>query len=91
LDGLPVVGVNLSNYRVITFATHGLVAGDLTNAEPALVLTPPETGTELDDGLLTSSEVAQLKLNADLVILSACNTAAGDGTEGAEGLSGYVI
>ena len=56
--------------RIVTFATHGLVAGDLKNAEPALILTPPETGTSLDDGLLTASEVTQLKLNADMVILA---------------------
>ncbi len=48
---------------------------------------PPEVGTEQDDGLLTASEIAQLKLDADWVILSACNTAAADGTPGAEGLS----
>jgi CHAT domain-containing protein/Flp pilus assembly protein TadD len=85
-----VKSIDLSNTRIITFATHGLVAGDLKNAEPALVLTPPAKGTALDDGLLTSSEVAQLKLNADLVILSACNTAAGDKADGAEGLSGLA-
>ena len=85
-----VKSVDLSNTRIIAFATHGLVAGDLKNAEPALVLTPPKIGTALDDGLLTASEVAQLKLNADMVILSACNTASGDGTEGAEGLSGLA-
>ena len=83
-----VKSIDLSDTRVIAFATHGLVAGELSGvAEPALVLTPPETGTENDDGLLTSSEIAQLKLNADWVILSACNTAAGD-RPGAEGLSG---
>jgi len=76
---------------VLTFATHGLLAGDLKGlSEPALVLTPPKEGTELDDGLLTASEVAQLKLDADWVILSACNTAAPDGTPGAEGLSGLA-
>jgi CHAT domain-containing protein len=81
----------LEDYKVLAFATHGLVAGDLTGlSEPALVLTPPEEGTELDDGLLTASEIAQLKLDADWVILSACNTAAADGTPGAEGLSGLA-
>jgi len=82
---------SLSDYKVLAFATHGLVAGDLEGlSEPALVLTPPAEGSERDDGLLTASEVAQLKLDADWVILSACNTAAADGTPGAEGLSGLA-
>jgi CHAT domain-containing protein len=81
----------LSDFKVLAFATHGLVAGELTGlSKPALVLTPPEKATEMDDGLLTASEVAQLKLNADWVILSACNTAAADGTPGAQGLSGLA-
>jgi len=81
----------LSDFQVAAFATLGLVAGGLTGiSEPALVLTPPEKATEMDDGLLTASEVAQLKLNADWVILSACNTAAADGTPGAQGLSGLA-
>lgn len=66
-----VKAADLSNVRLLVFATHGLVAGDLKGvAEPALVLTPPAEGSETDDGLLTASEVAQLKLNADWVILS---------------------
>ena len=81
---------DLSSRRVIAFATHGLLAGDVGVAEPGLVLTPPATPTPEDDGLLKASEIAQLKLNADLVILSACNTAASDGTPGAEGLSGLA-
>ena len=64
--------------------------GGVQVSEPALVLTPPAEGSERDDGLLTASEVAQLKLDADWVILSACNTAAADGTPGAEGLSGLA-
>jgi CHAT domain-containing protein/Tfp pilus assembly protein PilF len=80
----------LRNYKIVYFATHGLVSGDINGlAEPALVLTLPERPTEQDDGLLTASEVAELKLNADWVVLSACNTAAGD-TPGAEGLSGLA-
>jgi CHAT domain-containing protein len=81
---------DLSSSRVIAFATHGLVAGDLKHlAEPALVLTPPQKGTPKDDGLLTASEITQLKLDADWIILSACNTAAAD-TPGAGGLSGLA-
>jgi len=86
-----VKALDLSSFRVVAFSTHGLMAGDMAElAEPALVLTPPENGTTQDDGLLTASEVAQLKLNADWVLLSACNTAAPDGTPGAEGLSGLA-
>ena len=85
----------LNKARVVQFATHGLVAGEterVANAlvEPALLLTPPTTPTEEDDGLLTASEVAQLKLDADWVVLSACNTAAGGGGKGAEALSGLA-
>jgi CHAT domain-containing protein len=80
----------LNQYRVIHFATHGLVAGDLSGlTEPALVLTPPAVPSDVDDGLLTASEIAALSLNADWVVLSACNTAAGSG-EGAEALSGLA-
>src|SRR5205823_5056999 len=57
--------------------------------EPSLALTIPAQPTELDDGLLTASEVALLKLNADWVVLSACDTIAGD-TPGAEALSGLA-
>ncbi len=78
---------NLDDVRVLAFASHGLVAGQLKGApELGLVLTPPEQ----DDGFLTASAVAQLKLNAAWVILSACNTASSDGTPGAEGLSGLA-
>ena len=58
-------------------------------AEPALVLTPPDVPTDADDGLLTASEIATLQLNADWVVLSACNTASGGG-DGAEALSGLA-
>ena len=80
----------LGDFRIVHFATHGLVAGEITGlAEPALALTAPETASETDDGLLTATEIAALKLNADWVILSACNTAAGD-RPGAEALSGLA-
>jgi CHAT domain-containing protein/tetratricopeptide (TPR) repeat protein len=82
----------LDQYRIVYFATHGLLAGDVADfaklkAEPALVLSLPETPTEFDDGLLTASEVAQLKLNADWVVLSACNTAAAEKPGALSGLA----
>ena len=83
--------MDLSRYRIIAFATHGLLAGEFRGlAEPALVLTPPNQETKVDDGLLTASEIANLKLDADWVILSACNTAGPEGRPGAEGLSGLA-
>jgi CHAT domain-containing protein len=69
---------------------QGLVADEIKGlAEPSLALTLPKEPSETDDGLLTASEVAQLKLNADWVVLSACNTIAGDKV-GAEALSGLA-
>jgi CHAT domain-containing protein/Tfp pilus assembly protein PilF len=80
----------LFDYRIVYFATHGLVAGEVKGlAEPALVLSLPVKPTPDDDGLLKASDVAQLKLNADWVVLSACNTVAGD-KPGAEALSGLA-
>ncbi len=82
---------DLSVYNVVYFATHGLVADDIKGLnEPALVLTPPDDPTDEDDGLLTASEISEnLKLNADWVVLAACNTAA-ESKPGAEALSGLA-
>jgi CHAT domain-containing protein len=80
----------LADYRIVHFATHGVLAGELApNTEPGLILTPPDKATAEDDGYLSASEIAALKLDADWVILSACNTAAG-GADKAEALSGVA-
>ena len=66
----------LAQYQVLHFATHGLVRGEIAGlAQPALVFTPKDMTDELNDGLLTASEIANLSLAARLVVLSACNTA----------------
>ena len=79
---------DLSNRRVVMFATHGLIPGDLNGLlQPALALSAPNVADIDGDGLLTLDEVLGLKLNADWVVLSACNTATGDGA-GAEAVSG---
>ena len=80
----------LSRYRVLHFATHGALAGEMSgSAEPGLILSPPEQATARNDGYLAASEVAGLRLDADWAVLSACNTAAG-GADNAEALSGLA-
>ena len=80
----------LAKYRMVHFATHGALAGQLDGTrEPGLILTPPDEATDEDDRYLSASEIANLKLDADWVILSACNTAAGGATN-AEALSGLA-
>lgn len=82
-----VKGASLADFRVLAFATYGLMAGEHPGAaEPGLVLTPPRAASALDDGLLTASEIAQLRLDAELVVLPESSTAAPDGTPGLDGL-----
>lgn len=83
-----VFEADLANRKVLMFATHGLVPGDLDGlSQPALALSAPEVSGSAGDGLLTQEEILGLKLNADWVVLSACNTAAGEGA-GSEAVSG---
>jgi CHAT domain-containing protein len=85
---LQVKTMDLSNRKVIAFATHALVPGDLDGLlQPALALSSPSITGDSEDGLLTMGEILTLRLNADWVVLSACNTGAAEGA-GAEAVSG---
>jgi|GEM_PF-3154526 CHAT domain-containing protein len=80
--------LDLSQYRVVMFATHGLMGGEMPGLfQPALALSNPAFTGETEDGLLTMEEILGLKLNAEWVVLSACNSAAA-GTATEESLSG---
>jgi CHAT domain-containing protein/Tfp pilus assembly protein PilF len=82
--------VKLSDFRVVAFATHGVIAGELAGqVEPGLLLSSSGDASG-NDGFVPASEIARLTMDADLVVLSACNTAAPDGSDGAEGLSGLA-
>ena len=79
---------DLSGFKIVAFATHGLVPGELDGlTQPALALSAPSVSGDEGDGLLTMEEILSLKLDADWVVLSACNTGAGAGA-GAEAASG---
>jgi tetratricopeptide (TPR) repeat protein len=67
---------DLDQFEVLHFATHGLEEGvwGCTKSPPALVTSFGDAGS---DGLLSFSEIAALRLNANLVVLSACDTASG--------------
>ena len=79
----------LARFRILSFATHGLIAGELGAANAGLVLTPPLQPDAVDDGLLSVAEIAGLRIDADFVILSACNTASGS-SRSSEGLAGLA-
>jgi CHAT domain-containing protein len=84
-----VLGTDFSKKNIIMFATHGLVPGELNGlTQPALALSSPDvTGESEGDGLLTMDKILELKLNADWVVLSACNTASsGNSSEAVSGL-----
>ena len=81
----PMSG-ELGQYQVLHFATHGIpetrvpVDGCMMDLPPSLVTTlvPPSADGQIQsDGLLSFDEVARLRLNANLVVLSACETSAG--------------
>jgi CHAT domain-containing protein len=83
-----VRGSSLARYRIVVFATHGLMPGDLSGlTQPALALTAPSVAGVEGDGLLRMEEILALRLDADWVVLSACNTGAG-AVAGAEAASG---
>lgn len=80
-----VLSTDLSHRKVVAFATHGLLSGEFPGVDqPALALANPGNGQH---GLLTLDDILGLKLDADWVVLSACNTAGGDGQSG-EAVSG---
>jgi CHAT domain-containing protein/tetratricopeptide (TPR) repeat protein len=81
-----VMDGNLGQYRFIHFATHGLL--DTQHPElSGLVLSLVDEQGKPQDGYLRPKEIAQLKLSADLVVLSACDSALGKDLE-SEGIMG---
>ena len=78
----------LARYKVIHFATHGLAVPEFPELS-ALVLSQLKKGNAGEDGYLRMGEIAQLKLQADFVNLSACETGLGK-VYGGEGIVGLT-
>lgn len=77
---------SLGDYRIVHFATHALLPTDLPClAEPVIVASTPPAAPDLKDALLDADIIGTLHLDADLALLSACNTQGG--AQGGEALS----
>jgi CHAT domain-containing protein len=86
-----VQGLPLKGYRMLHFATHAILQTDLAcQAEPALVTSAPRGAADAQGALLTASEIAGLKLDANVVLLSACNSGGPGGSAPGESLSGMA-
>ena len=86
-----VLAEHLKDYRILQFSTHALLPAELRcQAEPAIVTSVPPNATDASGALLTASQVVGLDLDADLVILSACNSGGPGGTTAGESLSGLA-
>ncbi|MGH9799472.1 MAG: CHAT domain-containing protein, partial [Blastocatellia bacterium] len=82
------LNANLSDYRILHFATHGLLNSRHPELSGITLSLVNETG-QPQDGFLRMTDLFNLKLNADLVVLSACRTAMGKDIKG-EGLIGLT-
>jgi CHAT domain-containing protein len=83
--------IALKNYRILHFATHALLPAELRcQNEPAIVTSAPARAPSASGALLTAGEVTGLDLDADAVILSACNTGGPGSSTGGESLSGLA-
>ena len=86
-----VLATRLKNYRILQFSTHALLPTELRcQSEPAIVTSAPDRAPDAKGALLTASQVVALDLDADLVILSACNSGGPGGTTAGESLSGLA-
>ncbi|HYZ33070.1 MAG TPA: CHAT domain-containing tetratricopeptide repeat protein [Crenalkalicoccus sp.] len=89
--GAALKAPDVGQHRLIHLATHALLPGELSClAEPAIVVSAPPGAADADAAFVRASDLLNLKLDADVIILSACNTGGPGGAGGGEALSGLA-
>lgn len=82
---------DLRGVRVLHFATHALLPTELRcQSEPAIVASAPAGAADASGALLSTADVMAMDLDAEVVVLSACNSGGPDGRTGGESLSGLA-
>jgi CHAT domain-containing protein len=88
---VTLAGIDLSQFRILHFATHALLPTDLKcRQSPTMLASLPPGSTNLADIFFDTGDILKLKLNADLVVLSACNTSSQGEIGSGESLSGLA-
>jgi CHAT domain-containing protein len=86
-----VLKARLKDYRILQFSTHALLPSELRcQSEAAIITSAPPNAPTASGALLSASEVVGMDLDADLVVLSACNSGGPGGTTAGESLSGLA-
>jgi CHAT domain-containing protein len=83
--------MSLMDYRILHFATHALLPSELRcQDQPAIVTSAPPNARDASGALLTASDVVGLNLDANVIILSACNSGGPGNSTSGESLSGLA-
>jgi CHAT domain-containing protein len=86
-----LLNFDIKDYRIVHLATHALLPTELhCRREPSILLSTPANAANADAAFLGANEVLKLRMDADLVVLSACNTAGPGGGTAGDSLSGLA-
>jgi CHAT domain-containing protein len=85
-----VIGADLTRYRVVHFAAHAVLSDEVPCLGEPAILTAAPPGSDPKEAVIRLSDVLRTRLDADLVVLSACNTAGPDGRGAGEAFSGLT-
>jgi CHAT domain-containing protein len=86
-----VMAKDLRDFQILHFATHAVLPSEIPCLDDAAIVTSAPAGAvDAGDALLTSARISKMQLDANTVILSACNTGGAGALDGGESLSGLA-